>query len=70
VIDTDACRGTDLAACRRTKAATVQTGEYPDGLAVDPLTRTLYVANDGDGDVSVIDVARCDATDTTGCHRR
>jgi DNA-binding beta-propeller fold protein YncE len=70
VIDTDACRGTDLAACRRTVAATVQTGEYPDGLAVDPLTRSLYVANDGDSDVSVIDVAECDAAHKTGCQTR
>jgi DNA-binding beta-propeller fold protein YncE len=69
-IDTAACRGTDLPACRRTKAATVQTGEYPDGLAVDPLTRTLYVANDADADISVIDVSRCDAADRAGCHTR
>jgi YVTN family beta-propeller protein len=39
-------------------------------LAIDPLTRSLYVANDGDGDVSVIDIAKCDATDKTGCQTR
>jgi DNA-binding beta-propeller fold protein YncE len=45
----------------------VQTGEYPLGVAVDPLTHSLYAPNDGDNDVSVIDAAKCDATDTTGC---
>jgi YVTN family beta-propeller protein len=67
VIDTDTCNGTHLTACGRAVVANVQTGEYPLGLAVDPLTHSLYVANDGDNDVSVIDVAECDATDTTGC---
>jgi len=43
------------------------TGEWPLGIAVDPLTHSLYVPNDGDNDVSVIDAAKCDATDTTGC---
>jgi DNA-binding beta-propeller fold protein YncE len=67
VIDTDACTGAHLAACRRAVVATVQTGVWPAGVAVDPLTHTLYVPNDGDNDVSVIDAAECDATDTTGC---
>lgn len=70
VIDTEACNGAHLAACHRTMVATVPTGEYPAGLAVDPMTHTLYVANDGANDVSVIDTAKCDATDTTGCETR
>jgi DNA-binding beta-propeller fold protein YncE len=70
IIDTAACNGDHLAACRHTMVATVPTGEYPLGLAVDPTTDTLYVANDGDNDVSVIDTAKCDATDTAGCETR
>jgi DNA-binding beta-propeller fold protein YncE len=70
VIDTDACTGVHLATCRRTKAASVKTGEYPDGLAFDPLTHSLYVANDGDHDVSLINAAECDAIDTSGCETR
>ena len=70
VIDTAACNGAHLAACHSTTVATVPTGEYPDGLAVDPRTHTLYVANDGDDDVSVIDTAKCDATDKIGCETR
>lgn len=65
-IDTAACNSARLAACRRTIVATVQTGEYPDGLAIDPLTHSLYVANDGDNDVSLIDTAECDAADNAG----
>jgi len=67
VINTDACNSTHLTACRRAVVATVHTGEWPLGIAVDPLTHSLYVANDGDHDVSVINAAECDATDTTGC---
>lgn len=67
VIDAGACNSAHIVACGRAVVATVQTGEYPDGLAVDPLTHSLYVPNDGDNDVSVIDAAECDATDTTGC---
>jgi YVTN family beta-propeller protein len=70
VIDTAACNGAHLAACHSTTVAIVPTGEYPDGLAVDPRTHTLYVANDGDNDVSVIDTAKCDATNKIGCETR
>jgi serine/threonine protein kinase, bacterial len=35
--------------------ATVPVGKYPEGVAVDPATRAVYVANRGDGTVSVID---------------
>jgi serine/threonine protein kinase, bacterial len=35
--------------------ATVPVGKYPEGVAADPTTRTVYVANRGDGTVSVID---------------
>ena len=37
--------------------ATVPVGKYPEGVAVDPGTRTVYVANRGDGTLSVIDGA-------------
>ena len=44
-----------------------QPGSPPSGAAVDPATHTLYVPNGIDNDVSIIDTARCDASDTTGC---
>ncbi len=39
-------------------------GNDPDGVAVDPAAGTVYVANDGDGTVSVIDVATNSVTAT------
>jgi YVTN family beta-propeller protein len=36
---------------------TIGVGSAPDGVAVDAATRTVYVANEGDGSVSVIDGA-------------
>jgi len=37
--------------------ATIQVGSNPDGIAVDTTTDTVYVANEGDDSVSVIDGA-------------
>jgi DNA-binding beta-propeller fold protein YncE len=70
VINTEQCNGAHLAACRRTVVGTIRTGEQPSGVAVNPRTNTLYVSNLEDNDVSVIDAARCDADNRTGCLRR
>ena len=40
-----------------TVTATIPVGSRPDGVAVDPAARTVYVTNYGDGTVSVIDAA-------------
>ena len=40
-----------------TVTATIGVGTYPDGVAVDPAAGTVYVANYGDGTVSVINAA-------------
>jgi len=42
-------------ASTRTVTATVPVGKDPARLAVDPGTHTVYVANYGDGTVSVIE---------------
>jgi YVTN family beta-propeller protein len=39
------------------------------GLAVDPATDTVYVANTADDTVSVINGATCNAKDTSGCRQ-
>ena len=41
----------------RAVTATIPVGTSPDGVAVDPVARTVYVANAGAGTVSVIDAA-------------
>ena len=45
------------AAGEYTVTATIGVGSRPDGVAVDPATHTVYVANFNDGTVSVIDAA-------------
>ena len=67
VIGTGECNSAHLAGCSRTGLVSLPTGMQPNGVAVDAATSTLYVPNGMDNNVSVIDVALCDAANTTGC---
>ena len=51
-------------ASTRTVTATVPVGKGPFGVAVDPDTHTVYVANYGDNSVSVIDASTRTVTAT------
>jgi YVTN family beta-propeller protein len=71
VIDAATCSGTNHSGCGSTPPA-VQVGATPFSVAVDQATDTVYTANNGavingDGTVSVIDGATCNATDHAGC---
>jgi DNA-binding beta-propeller fold protein YncE len=66
VIDGATCNGTTTSGCGQTPA-TVTVGAAPAVPAVDEATDTIYVPNSGDGTVSVIDGATCNASVTTGC---
>ena len=70
VMNGASCDAADLAGCGQ-PAASVKVGVGPDGVAVDELTHTIYVANNADGDapgtVSVINEATCSGADTTDC---
>jgi len=46
---------------------TTTAGNVPQQIAVDEATNTIYVENQGDGTVSVINGAHCNGTDTSGC---
>ena len=46
--------------------ATVEVGDGPDGVAVDPAAHTAYVTNIDDDTVSVIDEASSAVTGTIG----
>src|SRR5215510_8351502 len=62
------CNATVTSGCGHA-VATVKVGKFPVAAAVNPATRTLYVANLGGGSVSVVNVAACNAHTTTGCRQ-
>jgi DNA-binding beta-propeller fold protein YncE len=70
VISGAACNGTNHSGCGHL-AATVKVGLNPQGAAVNDRIHTLYVANNALGDlpgtVSVINVATCNGSNTSGC---
>src|ERR1700729_2344906 len=45
----------------------VHVGNGPQGAAFDRATDTVYVANQGDNTVSVVDARHCNSLDTSGC---
>jgi Lactonase, 7-bladed beta-propeller len=66
VINAATCNGTHPAGCNQTPPAIlVGNGPYP--IAVDQRTNTVYVANAGDGTLSMINAATCNANTMTGC---
>jgi DNA-binding beta-propeller fold protein YncE len=69
VLDDRTCNATDQAGCGT--LATLQVpGGNPDGIAVDAVTGTIYVAtltSSGPNLISVFNAASCNATRTAGC---
>jgi DNA-binding beta-propeller fold protein YncE len=70
VVDTNACNGSEPSGCATLSPPTIHTGSDPEIVSLDPATQTLYVANQIDNDVSVIDPTRCDAQTSSGCRQR
>jgi len=68
VVDATSCSAENSTGCRN-EPPTVTVGSSPDGLAFDGATHSLYVANQGDNTVSVINTDRCNASTTSHCHR-
>jgi len=66
VINGASCNGSDHAGCGQTPAS-IAAGFGSVGMAIDPATGTVYVANIEDASVSVIDSATCNGSDTAGC---
>ena len=67
VINGATCNGHTGSGCGQTPA-TVTVGSGAWWVAVDQASDTVYVANNNDGTVSVINGATCNATITAGCH--
>ncbi len=66
VVDGATCNGWVRSGCGRSWP-TVTTGSFPQAVAVDERTDTVYVANTNANTVSVINGANCNASVTTGC---
>ena len=66
VINGATCNAMVSAGCGQTPVS-VSVGDNPVGLFDDPDNHTVYVPNDGDTSVSMIDSATCNATNTAGC---
>ncbi|MGO9957851.1 MAG: hypothetical protein ACLP50_18090 [Solirubrobacteraceae bacterium] len=74
MIDTRLCNAPQPAGCARPPAmftaGDFAPGTGPFAAAIDPITHTLYLANNGtgsDGTVTVIDDRTCNATIQSGC---
>jgi YVTN family beta-propeller protein len=68
VLDGAACTLTHQSGCRH-PAPTTTAGTGPQGIAVNQLTDTIYVGNQNDNDLTVIDGATCNASVRSGCGR-
>lgn len=69
MIDTASCNAYRLAGCAQTPPQ-FTAGQFPAAVAVDAVTHTVYVANDGadgTGTVSVVGDRSCNAADQAGC---
>jgi DNA-binding beta-propeller fold protein YncE len=66
VINGARCNATVTRGCARAIATVTTAGGFTVAGAVDPATRTLYVA-DLKGAVFAVDIARCNAITTSGC---
>ena len=66
VINGGTCNRTVHTGCSATPPTTT-VGNVPQQIAVDEVSNTIYVVNQGDGTMSVIDGTHCKGTDTSGC---
>lgn len=66
VINTATCDSTDLAGCDQ-KTPTVAVGTQPWALTVDQALHSVFVINNWDDTISVINTTSCSAADHSGC---
>jgi DNA-binding beta-propeller fold protein YncE len=66
VINTQLCNATQSAGCAATPP-TLAVGNFPGRFALNPATHTLYLANNGDNTISVINTQACNGGHTAGC---
>jgi YVTN family beta-propeller protein len=66
VINTATCNARVTTGCGQAPH-TVRTGNAPAAVLLDPSTGTLYVSNNADHSVAVVNSRTCNSTTTTGC---
>jgi DNA-binding beta-propeller fold protein YncE len=69
LISTATCNAQHTSGCGQTPP-TAPAGSFPIWVSLNPVTGTVYVANQEDSNVSVISAATCNATTRTGCGAR
>jgi len=69
VINGATCDSTVTSGCGQTPAS-VPAGANADDLVVDPITQSVFVVNQNDSTLSVIDGAICNAVQKVGCGQR
>jgi DNA-binding beta-propeller fold protein YncE len=69
MISTAACNAQHTSGCGQAPPTT-PVGSFPNWVSLDPLSGTVYVANQEDSNVSMISAATCNATTTSGCRAR
>jgi YVTN family beta-propeller protein len=68
VINGATCNRSNTSSCSQAQPTTA-VGTMPQQIAVDESTNTVYVVNQDDGTVSVINGSHCDGTDVSGCNQ-
>jgi YVTN family beta-propeller protein len=68
LLDGSKCNATRTDGCTK-NAPTTPTGTGPSGVDINPNTTTLYVANQSDDTVSVIDTSACNQHQLAGCNQ-
>jgi DNA-binding beta-propeller fold protein YncE len=66
VINTATCNAHHSAGCSQTPA-TAPVGAGPNSIVLDAASHTAYIANENGNTISVMDIATCNATNTTDC---
>jgi DNA-binding beta-propeller fold protein YncE len=66
VVDTRHCEGTDVSGCGQTPSL-VHTGLDPRDVFVDSPSHRVYIADNDNATMSVIDTRRCSAVHPAGC---
>jgi YVTN family beta-propeller protein len=68
VLDGSKCNAIRTDGCTK-NVPTTPSGNGPSGMDINPNTRTLYVANQSDNTVSVIDTSACNQHQLAGCNQ-